>query len=193
MDVLRRTRWLSTALLLVAVGLLAGAGGALTATINCPGSGQCEGTDNADSIFGTNGHDNIIAKEGDDFVDAFAGPDDASGQKNGDLVWGHSYDDDIFGNDGRDLNCISGCDDVPSDFAGLEGFDGNDDIEGGTGADFIIGGPDVDVLEGQEDDDTIYSVGDNRSDHLHPGGGTDVCYIDFQNPADDASECEYKF
>jgi Ca2+-binding RTX toxin-like protein len=103
-----------------------------------PATGQCQGTDEDDSINGTAKADIIFALGGLDFVSAGAGRDELDGGILGDELAGDAGRDIYFGGDGAD---------ALSDFGSNSG---NDVMNGGDGNDVLLAGSEGnDVLKGQ--------------------------------------------
>ena len=144
----------------------------LVNTVFCPTNqyGNCEGTDESDHIYGTNGpYEYIYAGFGDDQVDANAGDDYVDG--------GHG-DDTLYGGEGADT--LDGADGNNKIFGGtgrdeLDGYDGNDYLHGGAEHDDIDGWSGKDQIRAGSGADEIYTGrGDRVVDTVDCGSGYDV-------------------
>jgi hypothetical protein len=108
-------------LLAVAVALLLVSGVAIARTFTCGGN-PCRGTNNNDTIYGTDARNNVFSLRGADLVRGYGGADSLngdggrdrlSGGKGGDEVYGGDADDVVIGNNGHDsLNAGNGDDRV---------------------------------------------------------------------------------
>ena len=103
-----------------------------------------------DTIYGNGGNDEIRAGEDDDYVEGGDGLDFVRAGAGNDEVYGNNQDDRLFGDQGNDL---------------IDGGAGSDVIRGGRGDDLIFGGAanlpgQTDTLSGEDDDDTIFGWGD---------------------------------
>lgn len=157
------------------------------------------GSDDPESLRGTNKADTITANGGDDKVDARAGADiidlgvgnDRSYARRGhDLVRGGDGDDKLHGGPGNDTQY---------------GDAGNDLIYAGLGRDVTYGGEGNDVLwalargdvRGRYDTrgDTLYGEGgddvfrtrDGERDLISCGEGNDTAYLDYKDRIVDAT------
>ncbi|PIR39166.1 MAG: hypothetical protein COV35_01210 [Alphaproteobacteria bacterium CG11_big_fil_rev_8_21_14_0_20_39_49] len=130
-------------------------------------------TDEAETIFGTNGDDTINGTIGKDVI--YAGDGD-------DVINSHGGSDLIFAGGGEDtVDAGAGVDFI---VAGL----GNDTVYGSYGADFIwgnegddtlYGGGGNDTINGGEDNDTIY--GGAGSDAIEGGTGIDTASYQYSD------------
>lgn len=153
-------------------------------------TGNQQGTEGRDRLFGTSGDDRLSGLGGNDllsggfgndFLDGGSGNDDISGSfgndyilggDGNDLLAGGADDDLVFGNAGNDI--LDGS--LGSDI--LFGGDGNDNITGGVGG--VPGVPEeffVDFLVGGQGSDTLNGFGVGRGnierDVLVGGGAVD--------------------
>lgn len=110
---MRRAILMST-MLVSAVLLLAGV--AYAATITCTG-GDCNGTNEADTMNGSPIDDKMLAMDGGDTLNGEGGMDALKGQGGGDQIFGGEGNDKVKGGFGMDR---------------VEGGDGNDLVRGGT-------------------------------------------------------------
>lgn len=108
------------------------------------------GTDNDDTLEGTEDKDTLNGKEGDDTLSGLAGNDNLNGQEGDDTLYG--------GDDGDVLNGQQGDD-------SLYGEAGNDTLHGQEGDDSLDGGDGDDRLTGHEGDDTL--TGGTGADSFH--------------------------
>jgi hypothetical protein len=122
---MRRTIVLLTTM---AITLLVATSVAWAATVRCPYSGNCSGTDAADNIYAGEGGNVIFGKGGNDSI---------FGRLRDDFIVGMDGDDILSGSDGNDT---------------LAGGDGNDQLTGSYGNDTYDGGPGYDFY----DDHTRY-------------------------------------
>jgi hypothetical protein len=122
-------------------------------TIDCE-TANCEGTNEADHIIGTDGQlfyegrDYPYARGGDDFVETFGGDDYVNGGHGNDTIYGGTFVDD------------------------LNGKVGNDSIYGGEGPDEILGNEGNDFLHGGTEKDGLY--GESGKDEIRGGAGADT-------------------
>lgn len=98
------------------------------------------GSDEDDSLSGTNKADAIFGGNGDDRITGLKGDDALSGEKGKDRILGGSGDDEIYGGAGKD---------------NLKGNNGDDKIVGGSGNDKINGGGGADTIKGGSGNDKI--------------------------------------
>ena len=124
------------------------------------------GSNNSDSLNGTDRSDIIYSRRGDDYVDAGAGNDLVIADRGDDTVLGGAGNDRIYGGRGRDsVEGGSG-----NDF--IDGGRDNDTIDGGTGHDRIIGGRGADVVDGGAGSDWVDAGRDNDTlIHTYESGG----------------------
>ncbi|TBW10945.1 calcium-binding protein [Azotobacter chroococcum subsp. isscasi] len=118
------------------------------------------GTDNDDTLEGTEDKDTLNGKEGDDTLSGLAGNDNLNGQEGDDTLYG--------GDDGDVLNGQQGDD-------SLYGEAGNDTLHGQEGDDSLDGGDGDDRLTGHEGDDTLTG-----------GAGADSFHYSFEVVEDEA-------
>ncbi len=144
-----------------ALALVLTSGAALAATIHCSG-GECFGTGENDTLFGTAARDSIHGLGGDD---------DLGGGNSNDRLYGGPGDDFLGGDDGKDVLYGRGGDD------GFNGGRGSDTIYGGDGSDFMVtpsaGDGDDRVFGGKGNDFlSVYSDNpENDVDFLDCGPG----------------------
>lgn len=132
-----------------------------------------EGTDLAESLFGTSGSDVLAGLGGDDQIKARGGDDRACGGAGNDTIDGGGGADQANGDAGRDK---------------LKGGGGADKLLGGGGNDRLDGGGGNDRLTGGGGNDRL--VGGKGKDRLIGGPGRDVC---IGGPGKDvATGCEVK-
>ncbi len=133
------------------------------------------GSDDSDSLHGSNLDDTIFGLGGNDYIYGYSGDDEIHGGAGRDTLYGDAGDDTIYGGEGRDF--IRGRDGDDT----LYGDEGIDTIDGGTGDDIIYGGADRDQLTGSsgndelyggDDDDTLFGV--DGDDYLYGGAGEDT-------------------
>jgi Ca2+-binding RTX toxin-like protein len=159
---------------------------AWAATINCPnvpppnppGTANCVGTDNPDTILGTANEDFMIGQGGDDKMFGFARNDVMDGGTGDDTMSGGSGDDNMFGGNG------------------------DDNMNGDSGNDIVIGFRGADILKGSSGNDEIYHFGkstpisestlpDGSKDTIDCGSGNDEAWINISQDHDTAdSNCE---
>jgi Ca2+-binding RTX toxin-like protein len=131
----------------------------------CPYDSVIVGTDDADTLVGTNGNDCIFGLGGDDDIRARRGAD---------IVFGGRGDDTVRGNRGRDELNGGSCNDTLLGGRGadtIRGGNGDDTISGHRGPDVLIGGPGDDTLRGSLGRDTL--LGGPGDDELRGGRGAD--------------------
>jgi Ca2+-binding RTX toxin-like protein len=153
----------------LAAAIAVGVGGA--ATINCQTNVNCHGTNNADVMFGTDGHNWMDGNNGADDIHGFGGDDDLFGDYGADLLAGSTGADDIWGGHGPDT---------------LYGQDGNDRLYAGCSGGCSQSGEGVDYLYGNDGRDVL-AAENGKTDVLDGGAGTDICYRD---NADTVRNCE---
>lgn len=154
-----------TALLLVSLAGVAWAAN----TINCVGSSTCEGTPNADDIYGSERAEKIVAEKGPDAVQANRGPDNVVAGLGADEVDGDSGNDRISGGDGDDQRDAARST-LGTRLPGLFGDNGSDRVMGGPGAD--------DALFGGDGNDILDSFDQQRDRVVDCGPGRDIAYVD---------------
>jgi serralysin len=142
------------------------------------------GSENADTIFGTDGDDTIAGLGGADVIVGGAGNDDLDGHFGDDSIEGGAGDDIVIGDQGRDSlyggvgnDILAGNLDADflvagegNDFA--EGDEGDDTIDAGAGRDTLVGGAGDDILNANDGDD--YLVGGDGDDTMSGGTGDDM-------------------
>ncbi|MEM8561040.1 MAG: calcium-binding protein [Pseudomonadota bacterium] len=139
------------------------------------------GTDQKDTIFGTDGFGDTGVVGGDDLINAGSdndfvvggkGEDSLFGDAGDDIVLGQQQDDRLYGGSGQDvLRGGEGDDTLYGDTGAdvLDGGDlraeesGDDHLYGGAGADTLFGSDGNDLLVGGEDDDVLFGgIGDDQ-------------------------------
>jgi Ca2+-binding RTX toxin-like protein len=151
------------------------------------------GTNNSETINGTNGRDVIVARAGKDEINPKKGNDLICAGDGVDTVTGSGGNDRALGQDGADI---------------LKGGDGNDKLLGGAKddklyghnhGDILKGGEGSDRLEGGANADTLYGEGHGKDklygnsgfDKLNGGdGGNDFCDGGTDNDRRKAAGCE---
>jgi Ca2+-binding RTX toxin-like protein len=126
-------------LTLIPVTVLLAAGVALAAVITCPTGpgGECQGTDEADKITGSQGADEIDALGGNDNVLGRSSGDFIYGQVGNDRLSGDGGPDEIYGGPGDDIDL-----DGDARIDKIYGEEGNDlELDGDKGNDELYGGP----------------------------------------------------
>lgn len=155
------------------------ASAALAATINCPQTGECNGTNDDDTIHGTDWANTIYAKDGSDRP-----------------VYGHGGYDDI--------HLSAGYDTARAGYGGDHVWGGEN---GDFGPDRLIGGPQVDYLEdhiglspfantsefdlvcGDDGDDELHIDDNNVVDYWNGGGGSDFVHRETNDEHVDTATC----
>ncbi|MGF1480835.1 MAG: nucleoside hydrolase [Cyanophyceae cyanobacterium] len=122
----------------------------ITTTIEDTPIGSLEGTDEGETIVGSDVDGSILAAGGDDIVAGGLGDDNIEGGTGDDVLRG-------------DLNSRSPQVNVPG---------GDDTIRGGEGSDRLGGKSGDDLLFGDAGDDTLF--GDNGDDTINGGAGNDT-------------------
>lgn len=141
-----------------------------------PDGVEVTGTDDADTIEGTEGTDLLLGGEGediitgdassdtiegglgDDLIEGDGGNDFLLGGADSDIVLGEAGNDRASGGSGNDLVTGGAGDDTLSGSLGTDlvvGDAGNDEVRGGFGSDFVIGGAGADLVDGGANDDFI--------------------------------------
>ncbi len=141
-------------------------------------SGQCEGTEEDDTIVAGNNANRVIGKGGDDDIEL----DAAFPSGSPDVGLGGTGRDCIDGGAGGDLMIGGpGDDNRPCEFtafvdpqAALTGGPGDDRIEGGPGNDSMNGIANNDLLLGGTGDDLLRDGSPNDKDRLFGGRGKDT-------------------
>ena len=119
-------------------------GVALAATITCPDTTSCFGTDHADTMTGTSADNNMFGEGGADTMDGGDGADFIRGDEGADALRGGGAADILWG----------GSFDVGGNYNDAS----NDYVSGGSGDDSIIGGfalGGVDVIYGGRGSDSV--------------------------------------
>jgi Ca2+-binding RTX toxin-like protein len=130
-----------------------------------------EGTEDGETMLGSDGEDVCKGNGGNDDVEGAGGSDQLHGGAGDDRVFGRFGDDELFGDAGNDE---------------LEGGRGNDHLVGGAGSDQLNGGYGNDRIEAGPGNDTIIARG-GGSDRVNCGGGRDTVVAD---RSDKLSGCE---
>ena len=177
----RATLLLST----MAAALLMAGGVALAQTISCSAQNACVGTEQADTMTGTNNSDLYLYGGG--------GADTMYGKGGSDHIDGGAGKDEIRGGDGRDY------------LAGGRGMSGpdvsSDYVYGGKGRDVIWGGHadgETDHIYGGEGDDVIKADSLSRSEAppteevIDCGAGEDEVWFTNGDVTDVVKNCEIK-
>lgn len=135
---------------------------------------ECEGMELTNIINGTNNSDSIIGTNGNDLIFALAGADNVYGGGGNDCIVGGNGSDSLFGGNGNDVllggngtDSLSGGNDNDA----LYGEDGNDSLNGGNGNDEMWGGANIDSLSGGNGTDM--ERGGTGNDSLVGGNGSD--------------------
>ena len=122
------------------------------------------------------GKDEVTGNNSNDLLDGGAGDDDLDGSNGLDTLIGGSGNDNLKGN--ADDDCLHG--DRPAEAQWLDPTDtmaaGNDTLSGGKGNDLLFGDGGNDSLKGDGGNDTL--VGGAGQDKFEGGSGNDVMYID---------------
>ena len=176
----RATLLLST----MAAALLMASGVALAQTISCSSQNACIGTEQADTMTGTNASDLYLYGGG--------GADTIYGKGGSDHIDGGAGKDEIRGGDGRDY--LAGgrgiaSPDVSSDY--VYGGSGNDRIRGGYsdgGTDHIYGGEGDDIIKA----DAQSTEGSLTEEVIDCGAGEDEVWFDQGDVTDVVKNCEIK-
>jgi len=109
------------------------------------------GTEQDDTLVGTNSKDNMYG---------YAGNDTIIGRDGNDVIDGGTGNDDVFGDAGNDQ---------------INGGEGDDILNGGTGNDTLHGGLGDDIVNGDAGNDHLYNS--EGVDQLQGGEGNDVYHI----------------
>jgi Ca2+-binding RTX toxin-like protein len=168
----------------MATALLMASGVALAQTISCSAQDACYGTEQADTMTGTNNSDLYIYGAG--------GADHIDGKGGSDHIDGGSGKDEIRGGDGRDY--LAGgrgtaSPDVSSDY--VYGGKGKDLIWGGYadgGTDHIYGGEGDDAIKADEPS----TEGSPTEEVIDCGAGEDEVWFDVGDVTDVVKNCEIK-
>ena len=179
-------RQLTLLLAAMSMALLLSAGLAFAATYDCTAGRACIGTEEADTLNGSDGYDPYIdGRQGDDELfanegdyaflqgDAFAAPDNDTTTDGNDLLrGGPGYDE-------------------------MAGFGGNDEFYGGLRQDFIFAeetseNRGEDIVKSGKGNDFVQAV-DEIKDTISCGKGKqDVAFFDKGGIDTVANNCEYK-
>ncbi|MDG4544483.1 MAG: Ig-like domain-containing protein, partial [Rickettsiales bacterium] len=130
-------------------------------------------TDEAKTIFGTNGDDTINGTIGKDVIYAGDGDDVINSQGGSDLIFAGGGEDTVDAGAGVDF-IVAG---VGNDT--VYGSYGADFIWGNEGDDTLYGGGGNDTINGGEDNDTIYGGAD--SDAIEGGTGIDTASYQYSD------------
>ena len=152
-----------------------GGGGGGGGGTNIPASTLViEGTNDADSLFGTPQNDTIIGNNGADTINGAMGNDLLNGNNGDDFLRGGKDQDTLSGDAGNDSLLGDLGDDSANGNSGndtINGNTGNDTLRGGQGDDLVYGGKDNDVIMGDLGNDTL--LGNLGNDTLTGGAGAD--------------------
>jgi predicted outer membrane repeat protein len=124
-----------------------------------------------DCVDGGNGGDTLSGNPGDDSVTGGAGDDNASGDEGNDTVSGDDGKDKVKGGPGKDKASGGAGDDK------VDGQDGKDKAKGNAGKDKVIGGPGKDKMKGNAGKDLMKAIDDTK-DKVNCGGGKDKAKVD---------------
>ena len=186
----------------MALGVLLVSGVAYAMSVTCDGTGDqdptpgvCQGTENKDTIRGTEGGAEVIkALAGPDDVVSGSGRDEVYGGRGNDVVDGYWRNDTIYGGRGHD-GSAEGTGFTPTN---LEGASESDKVYGGEGDDWIDAAAhdlstdhpgSVDRSYGEEGNDRIYAI-DGNEDIINCGRGRDVAFVDQEPGLDSTKGCE---
>jgi len=170
----------------MAAAMVVAGGVAYAATVVCDGAadrdpdpGQCQGTNEADEIVGTEDPEVIRMLAGNDLVFGHGGNDEIYGDKGNDVVDAMGGNDTIYGGPDGDGSSQGG-----GQFAvdNLEGGGDSDTVYGNGGSDWIDAAANdtagsVDISIGGRGNDHI-DAGDGNVDIINCGRGKDVAFID---------------
>jgi Ca2+-binding RTX toxin-like protein len=174
----------------IMTALVLASGLAFAASIDCTaGSDSCVGTDNPDTITGSEERDRIFGLDGDDTLLGNGGNDRLSGGFDNDTIKGHGGVDRLIGGPDNDtMNGGTGSDTLassrgndklygssnPSDTRDfVYDWEGRNVLSGGDGDDHLLG---HNRLSGGSGDDTIRGSrpdGNGRTRTMRGGLGTD--------------------
>ena len=142
------------------------------------------GSDEDDLIEGLAGNDLLRGDDGNDALFGGAGDDTLKGGDDDDQLFGGVGNDELEGDDGNDiLFGGAGNDKLEGDKGNdqLFGGAGNDELEGDDGNDILFGGAGNDELEGDRGNDILYGEagddsldGNDGDDQLFGGEGDDI-------------------
>lgn len=130
----------------------------------CDDSDQDEGEWNI--VDGTNESESLVGSEGRDSISGFNGNDELYGKQGADKLFGGNGGDFLDGGEGRDF--LYGGNDNDE----LRGGKGKDNLYGENGNDILIGGCGPDLLDGGRGDDIL--DGGNSPDTMTGGLGSDI-------------------
>lgn len=152
----------------VALAVVAASGIALAATINCPNAsgGVCNGTNAADTMYGSAVVDRMYGYGGADLIYGYGSGDTIYGGNEsgwGDKVLGGGGADTIIGQRGND---------------GLYGGNGNDTINGQRGNDIIQGDYGNDTLSTGPGSDRVNAQDGERDRIICDTPASDAVYYD---------------
>jgi Ca2+-binding RTX toxin-like protein len=163
-------------------GVLLVSGVAYALSVQCDGTGdqdpdpgECQGTQNADSISSTYVRDQLIkALDGNDDVTGDDVRDEVYGGRGNDVVDGYWRNDTIYGGRGHDGSAEGTS--FKEGVTNLEGASESDKVYGGEGEDWIDAAAydtpgSVDRSYGEEGNDHIYAI-DGNEDIIDCGPGT---------------------
>ena len=174
----------------MALGVLLVSGVAYAMSVTCDGAGDqdptpgvCQGTENKDTISGTEGGAEVIkALAGPDDVVSGSGRDEVYGHRGNDIVDAAYNNDTVYGGSGDDGTAEGTTFNTPTkNTTNLEGGEDSDKVYGGEGADWIDAAAhdlstdhpgSVDRSYGEEGNDRIYAI-DGNEDIIDCGPGTD--------------------
>jgi Ca2+-binding RTX toxin-like protein len=156
------------------------------------------GTENGETINGTDGPDAILALGGDDTASGLGAEDCVDGGNGGDTLFGNTAGDSVTGGGGGDTasgdegndnvkgddgnDSVSGGTGKDNAFGGagndrVKGDKGKDKVKGNAGKDIVIGGPGKDKLKGNAGKDKLRAI-DQTKDKVNCGGGKDKARVD---------------
>jgi predicted outer membrane repeat protein len=156
------------------------------------------GTENGETINGTDGPDAILALGGDDTASGLGAEDCVDGGNGGDTLFGNTAGDSVTGGGGDDTasgdegndnvkgddgnDSVSGGTGKDNAFGGagndrVKGDKGKDKVKGNAGKDIVIGGPGKDKLKGNAGKDKLRAI-DQTKDKVNCGGGKDKARVD---------------
>ncbi|MCC4798453.1 hypothetical protein BCT30_03180 [Enterovibrio norvegicus] len=127
-----------------------------------------QGDGDVDFIYGGDGNDTVIGGDHTDEVHGDAGDDWVRGGLQDDKVYGGTGDDRVEGGLGNDLVSGGEGDDR------LFGNEGNDTLSGGEGRDIVRAGDDDDVVSGGTGNDVLF--GENGNDVIEGNDDNDVVW-----------------
>lgn len=143
---------------------------------------EITGTQENDSLGGSDEIDLILGLEGDDSLSGGDSGDTLNGGDDDDLLQGGNQNDSLLGEDGTDTLDGGNGNDTLSGGNGqdeLIGQDGDDSLSGDDGNDRLEGGDGDDTLNGNSDNDTM--IGGSGRDNLNGAFGDDLLRGDIGN------------